>query len=330
MFLYVILALVLLYVFFFKIDSDLTLYFYDKFSPSLHKLSGKTVWVVGSSSGIGESLALQLAKLDCKIILTSRSTDKLVELKKQCLQLSNKLTEDDIYIADFDVTDNEMIKSKFEEIKKRFSNIDLLINNAGRLYLSKFLEDNEEDVAQLFQLNYFANLNVTREVIRFWKQTNQTGQIAVTSSTAVYMEYPFIQHYSVTKKALNAAYNALRIEHKIPITLICPGPVYTGIYANSFIKGENRNPDHAVFFNMTSERCAELSLVPVANQLSEVWVSKQYYLFLIYVGKIAPLTLNKIATLLMRESILERICNVILAEKKTDCLKLEAVSLKSE
>jgi len=314
LFLYAIVAFVALYYFFFKIDADVTLYLYDLLSPSLDKLSGKTVWVVGSSSGIGESLALQLAKLDCKLILTSRSTDKLVELKKQCLSLSNKLTEEDIYIADFDVTDKSMIETKFEEIKKRFSNIDLLINNAGRLYLSKFLEDDQEDIEKLFQLNYFANLNVTREVIRFWKQTNQTGQIAVTSSTAVYMEYPFIQHYSVTKKALNAAYNALRIEHKVPITLICPGPVYTGIYANSFIKGENRNPDHALFFNMTSERCAELSLVAIANQFSEVWVSKQYYLFLIYIGKIAPLTLNKVATLIMREPLLERVRTVILKD----------------
>lgn len=315
MFLYVLIAIVLLYIFFFKIDADLTLYLYDKLSPSLHKLKGKTVWIVGSSSGIGESLALQLAKLDCKLILTARSTDKLIELKKECLKISKSLSDDDIYIADFDVTNKKMIKMKFEEIKKRFANIDLLINNAGRLYLSKFLEDDQDDIEKLFQLNYFANLNVTREVIRFWKQTNQTGQIAVTSSTAVYMEYPFIQHYSVTKRALNAAYNALRIEHKLPITLILPGPVETPIYSNSFIKNEKRNPDHAVFFNMTSERCAELSLVAIANQFSEVWVSKQYYLFLIYVGKIAPLTLNKIATFVMREPLLEKVRNVILKDQ---------------
>ena len=93
------------------------------------------------------------------------------------------------------------------------------------------------------------------------------------------------------------------------------GPVYTGIYANSFIKNENRNPDHAVFFNMTSERCAELSLVAIANQFSEVWISKQYYLILIYIAKIAPLTLNKIATLVVREPMLEKVRNVILKDK---------------
>lgn len=127
------------------------------------------------------------------------------------LENSNKLTDDDIYIADFDVTNKKLIKSKFEDIKKRFNNIDVLINNAGRLYLSKFLEDDQDDIEKLFQLNYFANLNVSREVIRFWKQTNQTGQIAVTSSTGAYMEYPFIQHYSVTKKALNVSNRLIKL-----------------------------------------------------------------------------------------------------------------------
>lgn len=81
------------------------------------------------------------------------------------------------------MTDKKLIKSKFELIKRHFQNIDVLINNAGRLYLSEFLEDDQDDIEKLFQINYFANLNVSREVIRFWKQTNQTGQIAVTSST---------------------------------------------------------------------------------------------------------------------------------------------------
>lgn len=98
-------------------------------------------------------------------------------------ELSSKLSENDIFIADFDVTDKKLIKSKFELIKRHFQNIDVLINNAGRLYLSEFLEDDQDDIEKLFQINYFANLNVSREVIRFWKQTNQTGQIAVTSST---------------------------------------------------------------------------------------------------------------------------------------------------
>ncbi|KAK4337023.1 hypothetical protein RND71_043999 [Anisodus tanguticus] len=90
-----------------------------------------------------------------------------------------------------------------------------------------------------------------------------------TSSPTEQFSYGFsatdTSHYHV-------AYNALRIEYKIPITLICPGPVHTEIYSNSFIKNDNRNPKHAIFFNMTSERCAYLSLVGIANQLNEVWV----------------------------------------------------------
>lgn len=67
---------------------------------------------------------------------------------------------------------------------------------------------------------------------------------------------------------------------------------------------------------MSAERCAELSLVAIANQFSEVWISKQYYLFLIYLDKIAPLTLNKIATTIMSQPLLDRVRNLIMKDTK--------------
>lgn len=67
---------------------------------------------------------------------------------------------------------------------------------------------------------------------------------------------------------------------------------------------------------MSAERCAELSLVAIANQFTEVWISKQYYLFLIYLDKIAPLTLNKIATAIMSQPLLDRVRNLIMKDTK--------------
>ena len=73
-----------------------------------------------------------------------------------------------------------------------------------------------------------------------------------------------------------------------------------------------------MFYNMTAERCAELSLVAIANRFSEVWVSKQYYLFLIYVDKFAPHTLNTIATAIMSRPLLDRVRNLIMKDKKVN------------
>lgn len=51
----------------------------------LDKLRNKTVWILGCSSGIGEQLAYQLARLHCKLILSATNEEKLIQVKQKCL-----------------------------------------------------------------------------------------------------------------------------------------------------------------------------------------------------------------------------------------------------
>lgn len=66
---------------FWKLDCNPLLAFYVKFFPNTEKLRNKTVWIIGSSSGIGESLAYEFAALNCRLILTSTTISKLNAVK---------------------------------------------------------------------------------------------------------------------------------------------------------------------------------------------------------------------------------------------------------
>ena len=59
------------------LDCDLKLLFFRFFGQTSKSLSNKVIWIVGASSGIGEHLALQLAKSGSKLILSGTRLNKL-------------------------------------------------------------------------------------------------------------------------------------------------------------------------------------------------------------------------------------------------------------
>ncbi|CAG7821114.1 unnamed protein product [Allacma fusca] len=100
----------------------------------------------------------------------------------------------------------------------------------------------------------------------------------------------------------------------IHVTLICPGPIRTPIYQAAFThqSGETteRKPLQGEISEnrMTSERCAFLSLVAIANKLSETWLSKLPILPTIYVALYLPVV-SEFLTRLVFPSIVKRMKN---------------------
>lgn len=65
-------------------DCDLILSLYEVWGARPRVLSGKVVWITGASSGIGEAIAYQLAKVGAKLILSARSEEELKWVADKC------------------------------------------------------------------------------------------------------------------------------------------------------------------------------------------------------------------------------------------------------
>ncbi len=87
---------------------------------------GKTIWITGASSGIGEAFARAFYKEGANLILSSRREDALLEVKES-------LGDDteNVKIVMVDLTDTDSFPKKATEAIAAFGQIDVLVNNGG-------------------------------------------------------------------------------------------------------------------------------------------------------------------------------------------------------
>ena len=85
-----------LILWFIKVDTDLILlvceFFYS--TTKRNTLAGKVVWITGASGGIGETLAYDLARRGCKLVLSGRRENALLTVKDKCVQTGRKCLPD--------------------------------------------------------------------------------------------------------------------------------------------------------------------------------------------------------------------------------------------
>ena len=94
----------------------------------------KIALITGASSGIGRDFARNLASKGYNLIIVSRDEKKLEELKKDL--------KVEVTVIPMDLSDSENCKQLHEEVKNKFGNIDILINNAGFGEFGFFTETN--------------------------------------------------------------------------------------------------------------------------------------------------------------------------------------------
>lgn len=206
----------------------------------MSKIGGKTVWITGASSGIGEALAYALEKKGCKLIISSRRTQELQRVKNACQKKEN------IAILDIDLADFDNMEVKVGNALAKFGAIDLLINNAGLSQRSLIIDTPISVDKKLMDINYLGTIALTKAILpHFIKQ--KSGHYVTVSSLMGKFGSPYRSGYTGAKHALHGFFDVLRMEHEkdgIDVTLVCPGFVSTNVAKNALTadgSAQNKN-----------------------------------------------------------------------------------------
>lgn len=209
-------------------------------SKAAERVANKIVLITGSSSGIGEATAKEIASAangNLKLVLCARRKEKLDNLAKE---LTEKYSSIRIHVAQLDVSKLETIKPFIDNLPEEFANVDVLVNNAGlALGRDEVGAIQTDDMLSMFQTNVLGLITITQAVLPIMKKKN-SGDIVNIGSIAGRDSYPGGGIYCPTKASVKSFSQVLRkelINTKIRILEVDPGNVETE-FSNVRFKGD--------------------------------------------------------------------------------------------
>ncbi len=209
------------------------------YNPPIKDWHGKTVWLIGASTGIGEALAHDLCAAGARVVLTARSADKLAAL---AAQLPRSLA------VAMDFTDTVQLSQGWAQLVAAVGVPDVTLINAGT-YVAMPARQFDAPGAQLqFDVNIGGPLKVLHHVLPAYTKA-RSGHIVFVSSVAGYRGLPRALAYGGSKAALSYIAQCLYLElgHKgTAITVVNPGFVKTPLTAdNNFDMPALQTPQQA-------------------------------------------------------------------------------------
>jgi short-subunit dehydrogenase len=248
------------------------------------RFKDRVVVITGASSGIGRALSLKFGEEGAKVVVSARSEEKLKTVAEDIKNRGGNA----IYVrADVCVRDD--VKKIFQETIKNFSRVDILVNNAGIGFYGEVEKLDNESLMKLFETNVFGPLYCIQEAIPIMKKQG-SGHIVNVSSVAGRRAMPGVAGYAMTKFALHALSESLRIEllpYNIHVTVISPGLIKT-----DFPDHAMRGPGTPAVFSkesrkMTAEECAEIILGAVYKRKREEVITVGGK-FIVFMNKFFP------------------------------------------
>jgi glucose 1-dehydrogenase len=199
------------------------------------RLEGKNALVTGSSTGIGQAIAVRFAQEGANVAINYLKTPDEAEatetLVHEAFRSIRECGSKDMLVQ-ADVSSEDQVKRMFEEVIGKWGRLDILVNNAGIQKVGASHETALEDFDRVLAVNLRGAYLCSREAIRHFLSREGGGAIINNSSVHQIIPKPKYLSYSISKSGMANLTRTLALEYAdkgIRINAVGPGAIVTPI-----------------------------------------------------------------------------------------------------
>ena len=191
----------------------------------------KNILITGASSGLGEGMAKEFARMGRNLALCARRMERLEALRDELLAINPDIR---IWIRPLDVNDYDQVFEVFNAFREDMGHVDRIIVNAG-IGKGQPLGTGRFDAnRQTAETNFVASLAQMEAAMAIFRDQNDGHLVAVSSITAFRGMPKNVNTYGATKAGLASLAEGLRVEliksrSPIKVTTLLPGYIRTEI-----------------------------------------------------------------------------------------------------
>ena len=238
-------------------------------------LKGKVAAVTGAGSGIGQALALELARSGAKLAISDIDTEGLARTEEQVKAIGAPVKADRLNVAE-----REAFEVYADEVVKHFGKVNQIYNNAGIAFTGDVEVSEFKDIERVMDVDFWGVVNGTKVFLPHLIASGD-GHVVNVSSIFGLFGVPSQSAYNAAKFAVRGFTEALRQEmklagHPVKVTTVHPGGIKTNIVRNSTAVADIDSAGLVQLFEKgtltTPERAAKIILEAVRKGNARVLV----------------------------------------------------------
>ncbi len=238
--------------------------------------AGKVAVVTGAGSGIGQALAIELARSGAKVAISDVDTEGLAQTEEKLKAIGAPVKADRL-----NVTEREAFLAYADAVAEHFGKVNQIYNNAGIAFTGDVEVSQFKDIERVMDVDFWGVVNGTKAFLPHLIASGD-GHVINVSSVFGLFSVPGQAAYNAAKFAVRGFTEALRQEmvlarHPVAVTTVHPGGIQTAIARNA-TAAEGLDPDElAKLFDKrlartSPQRAAQVILDAVRKKKARVLV----------------------------------------------------------